>query len=259
MNLTLRTFNGLHLAAALVAFAALTHPSRAADFNNAMQYVQSGKGTDRAFGYSVFGLMGRDSSAASGLMVHSLISDPDPSVRRAATLALSKANPEVYSPVMNILYGTYPETRMQGLQDLARLGEGGSPAMPALVTYMRSASGGERQAALAAMFTVAPNDPAAKEWFAYTALRDPDPATRLRALRLLAQTRSPQVYLATFIGAAQNDTDPSVRQEAIDVLGLLAARSDEAVKALERLKDSEDVSVQTAATKALAKLPKKGE
>jgi HEAT repeat protein len=116
-------------------------------------------------------------------------------------------------PVLMVLRSSDSKKVFRAVIELDRLGDRARAAIPELLRIATSDDVGLRQAAVGALADVAPDDPRAKA-AALQALNDTDPSVREDALRALISIKGLSAADLARIQEMENDPDEDVADEA---------------------------------------------
>ena len=229
-------------------------PGDLKDYNGAVKAMRSDKAPDRAAGLSFLALLGKDAKGASREVVSALF-DGDAEVRKWAGTALGKVNPELSTPVLNLVRSEDYATRVAALEELSKLGDAAGPSVPALRKFLEKAEPADRAKVVKSLSAVGAKDSDLAELFATMAVRDADPDVRKAATQGLTKQTNPRGGVDFFTGLlGARETDPKQRAAAITVLIEVGNDNPEAVKQLQELTKNESPMVRAAAKQALEKI-----
>ncbi|HEY1860345.1 MAG TPA: HEAT repeat domain-containing protein [Gemmataceae bacterium] len=205
--------------------------------------------------------MGTDAREAGPALVEAML-DKTPVVASKAGDALEKVDPPVYKLVLTVALDRDARKREAAIDSLGKLGVEGKAAVPIL--FMAGQKPEHASGALQALVQIAPNDPHVRDAIVRALYVPPaevakGPVThsplRGAAIAVLdAVVISPKKSVPALISALY---DPQVRVEAINALGKIGPKAEEAVPALTKLKRDSAEEVRDAASKALEKIETK--
>lgn len=223
---------------------------------DALEYLKSDKSTDRSFALATMGLMGKDAASASRLVVKAFF-DTNADVRQAANLCLKNVNPPIYQPVVDLATSKDYDTRMKAANELAKMGKDAAPTVPALLEFLKDgAKPGDRASIVKSLGDVGAADKEITPMIAQLAIKDPDPAVRLAAMKALPKMSDSGGQLGVVLEAAAKDKNMANRVEAITVLGTIGKGNQDAIKVLQGMLNDAAPQVREAAKKALANVQK---
>lgn len=269
-GITLAILAGLVLLAHGGSVPGQTKKDYYKDINDAMSYFRSGKSTDKSFALATLGLVGAEAKKSgnqqlaqylaktgSKATVEGMLST-DPAVRQAAGGAIGSVNPAIAGPVVALVNGKSYEQRLQGMRELSTLGPTGVAAVPALLSFLKSARPEDKAGVIQSMASVGARDPQVADLIATMAVKDADPNVQKAALASLAKMPGGGSSVGVFIATLQTETDVRLRLAAVSGLAAIARSNQEAVQELQRLATSDsNAAVQQQARTALAALEKK--
>jgi HEAT repeat protein len=226
------------------------------DFADAMKAIKSANASDRSAALALMAYMGTEANAASKDVVGLLVNDPSPMVRGWAATCLTKVNPDLAPPVLDLVNGTDGQARMDALQKLVAMGpDQAGVALSAVAKFLNQADGPDRPKVIAAMAKLGAKDPAMATMLANIGIKDKDPAVRQAALASLPKMGDVQGALSLFDGLLKN-TDPAERALAVTGLTALAAKYPQAMKTLQSTTSDPSPTVSGAAKQAVEKIKK---
>lgn len=249
--------------------------------------LESGDPEEREQAAGRLGALGGDAKQAAPMLARHVREDPEDSVRLTACWSLGKIGDD-QDKVVNALIDALAQgesirdaaskalRRIKGKrvpQILAsRLPREDAPAVRVSICYVAASMGRRAASASGALAKAAQSDenervrsaalhalshmgPAAYRHRATlrTAMRDPAPHTRLRAVLALRATIG-EIYLAPAISLVDHE-DPSVRLLAVRAIAGAGEQGVVAAKALEGRLDDPQADIADLAAKTLAKLP----
>jgi hypothetical protein len=237
------------------------------DINDAMSYFRSNRTTDKSFALATLGLVGAEArksgdrqlaqylaKTGSKATVEGMLST-DASIRQAAGGAISTVNPTLAGPVLALVNGQSYEQRLQGMRNLAELGPSAVAAVPALLSFLKSAKPEDKAGVIQSMATVGAKDPQVADLIAVMAVKDSDPNVQKAALATLTTMPGAGSSIPIFVGTLQNEQDPRLRLSAVQGLAAIAKTNPMAIQELQRLASSDpNPAVQQQARTELARL-----
>jgi len=237
------------------------------DVKDALDYFKSDRSTDKSFALATLGLVGMEArksgdtklaqflaQTSSKVAVQGMVSS-DPSIRKAANEAIGSVNPRIAGAVSALVNGQNYDQRLQGMQQLSKLGVDGAAAVPALLDFLKQAKPEDKLGVVQTIGTVGAKDPQVAELIAAMALKDPDPAIQNAAVATLSKMPGGGSTVDVFLGTLNNDRDPRTRLAAIQGLAAVGRGNASAVAELERLATMDpNPDISAAAKAALNKL-----
>lgn len=251
------------LAVVALLFAGWTRPTQGQskstidvkDLKGAAAALKSTSSADRAAGLSFIALLGPEAKSQTREVVGFLF-DSSPDVRDWAKKALPAVDPALAGPVMTLVQSQDPAQQLKALEQLGKMNETGGPAVPALLVFLEKSKGAERTAAAAALGQIGTKDPAVAKVLANIAMKDPDPKVRQVALAALPKQENPQGALEAFT-VMLKDSDPANRSTAVNALGALAVKNQQALAVLQKIAQSDpSPTVKAAAAQAVQNVEK---
>lgn len=248
------------LLTALVAAAALAGPAGAQQdnkqiYDSALKSLQSTDPKERAYGLVGLALIGTDGKGASKQVVQSLL-DPDEEVRKEATTAIKAINPKLAAPVLELLQGTDYDKRKQAVTELAKMGKDAEAAVPALTAFVGQAKGADKVDVVNTLVKLGAADKQLTVQMTTWALKDPDAALRKAALAALPKLPDPGGQVPTVLKVLEGFPTDQAKVNAAAVLAAIGKGNNDALQALQRLKNDNSQEVRAAAKAALDKVGK---
>lgn len=241
------------LAAALLAGPARAQQNNQATYDAALKSMQSSDPMERAFGLVGLALIGKDGVNASRQVVTSLY-DNNEEVRKQAAAALNAVNPTIAAPVLELVRGTDNEQRLKAVEQLGKLGKDAAPALPALMAFLNQAKGADKAAVIKTLALVSPDDKALVSQLTGLALKDSDPAVRNAALQALPKMGDAAGQIAAGLKALDSEKDAQARVNAINVLAAAGKGNADVMTRLQGLTTDPSAEVKAAAKKAVDQL-----
>jgi hypothetical protein len=225
------------------------------DFKTAVSALRSQIPAERLRGLTFLAKLGTKASAASRDVVSALY-DPNDKVRKQAFDTLSAINPDIAPWVSQLIKpsnsGDDLEDKYGAMRELARMGEKGAAAVPAMVAFYRAQPSGP--GLLASFSAVGKADPSLAAFFANIAVTAPDTNTREAAMTALSKQRDQSGGLEVLNKALAGD-DVKQKVRLVGNLAELAKTNENAQRMLEAaMRGGQPAEVQEAARKALQNL-----
>jgi HEAT repeat protein len=225
------------------------------DLNDAAKAVRSDNPVDRAAGMCFFALYGRQAEGYSRDVVKGLL-DSNADVRMWAAKGLPLVNPDLAAPVLALVKSQDYDNRVTAVQELAKMGDKGAAALPALLAFLPQAQASDRVKVVKTLAEVGAKDQALPALLVKMAIKDSDPAVRQVALRALPKMANSQLVADSFAEYLK-DSDPAQRAAAVTALGDQDKANPQAIRALQQAMRDPSPTVRAAAKSALDRLQAK--
>jgi HEAT repeat protein len=280
-----------------VILGGVLSPLRAddADVEKLAKGLKAKKWQDRVKAAQEFGKLGEKGGPAAAKHLCEACADGTKEVREASLEALEKVSPKLYKPVLVLVVDKDGNNHVKAIQELAKLGDEGKPAVPLLYAYVGAVIKGTSvkdnapaffpldvvggssyyDALFETLSQLAPDENTAKVIASAANLesgryRKPDELHRssMQALRKLAESQDAcrRVAVPVFVKALDSPIFSAVEKRlppfnthrvlAAEALGACGPAAKDAIPALKKLKLDESEKVRKAATDALEKIDK---